>query len=76
MASALAMMIGGANTNTFAFSGSNYLFFHIGSNADEERKRQDEAMERLEAAQAEWNKTRRQRLDFLSEQSQKEQHAI
>ncbi|CAC5369148.1 unnamed protein product [Mytilus coruscus] len=48
MASALAMMFGGAITNAFAFSGSNYLFSHMGSNANEEKKRHDKAIEKLE----------------------------
>ena len=75
MASAVAMMIGGAVTNALAFTGGNYLFSHMGSNADEERKRHDKAMEQLEAAQAKWSKERTQRLDFINEQLQKEHHA-
>ena len=31
MASSILMMLGGAITNAFAFSGSSYLFSHIGS---------------------------------------------
>ncbi|CAC5387162.1 unnamed protein product [Mytilus coruscus] len=75
MASALAMMLGGAITNAFAFSGSNYLFSHMGSNANEEKIRHDKAIEKLEKAQSEWNKKRIQRLDFINEQLQKEHHA-
>ncbi|CAC5423392.1 unnamed protein product [Mytilus coruscus] len=75
MASALAMMLGGAITNAFAFSGSNYLFSHMGSNANEEKIRHDKAIEKLEKAQQEWNKRRTQRLDFINEQLQKEHHA-
>ncbi|CAC5369810.1 unnamed protein product [Mytilus coruscus] len=75
MASALAMMLGGAITNAFAFSGSNYLFSHMGSNANEEKIRHDKAIEKLEKAQADWNKRRIQRLDFINEQLQKEHHA-
>ena len=75
MASAVAMMIGGAITNAFAFSGSNYLFSHMGSHSDEERKRHDKAMEQLEAATTAWNKKRTQRLDFINEQMKKEHHA-
>ncbi|CAC5364332.1 unnamed protein product [Mytilus coruscus] len=47
----LAMMLGGAITNAFAFSGSNYLFSHMGSNANEEKIRHDKAIEKLEKAQ-------------------------
>ena len=76
MASAVVMMIGGAVVNALAFSGSNYLFSHIGSDSDEERKRHDKAMEQLEAAQAKWNKERTQRLDFINEQLRKEHLAV
>ena len=76
MASAVVMMIGGAVTNALAFTGGNYLFSHMGSNADEERKRHDKALEQLEAAQAKWNKERTQRLDFINEQLRKEHHAV
>ena len=75
MASAVAMMIGGAVTNALAFTGGNYLFSHLGKDSDEERKRHDKAMEQLEAAQAKWSKERMQRLDFINEQLQKEHHA-
>ena len=76
MASAVVMMIGGAAVNALAFSGSNYLFSHMGSNADEERKRHDKALEQLAAAQAKWNKERTQRLDFINERLRKEHHAV
>ena len=76
MASAVAMMIGGAVTNALAFTGGNYLFSHLGKDSDEERKRHDKAMEQLEAARAKWSKERTQRLDFINEQLQKEHHAV
>lgn len=76
MASAVAMMVGGAVVNALAFSGSNYLFSHMGSNSDEERKRHDKAMEQLEAATTTWNEKRTQRLDFINEQLKKEHHAV
>ncbi|CAC5393810.1 unnamed protein product [Mytilus coruscus] len=59
----------------YAEIGSNYLFSHMGSNANEEKKRHDKAIEKLEKAQADWNKRRIQRLDFINEQLQKEHHA-
>lgn len=76
MASALAMMLGGAITNAFAFSGSNYLFSHMGSDANEEKIRHDKAIEKLEKATEEWNKRRTQRLDYINEQLKKENHAV
>lgn len=75
MASAVLMMVGGAVVNAFAFSGSNYLFSHMGKDSDEERKRHDKAMEQLEAAQAAWSKKRIERLDFINEQIKKEHHS-
>lgn len=75
MASAIAMMVGGAITNALAFSGSNYLFSHMGSNSDEERERHDKALEKLETETAEWNKQRTERLDFINEQLKSEHHA-
>ena len=75
MASAIAMMIGGAVTNALAFTGGNYLFSHMGSNANEEKIRHDKAIEKLEKAQAEWNKRRIQRLDSLNERLRKEHHS-
>lgn len=76
MGSAVALMVGGAITNALAFSGSNYLFSHMGSNSDEERKRHDKAMEQLESATTAWNEKRTERLDFINEQLKKEHHAL
>ena len=75
MASAVAMMIGGALVNALAFSGSNYLFSKTVSYSGEERERHDKAVEQLESAQVAWNKKRTERLDFINEQMQKEHHA-
>ena len=75
MASAVLMMVGGAVVNAFAFSGSNYLYSHMGKDSDDERKRHDKAMEQLEAAQAAWSKKRIERLDFINEQIKKEHHS-
>lgn len=75
MASAVIMMIGGAAVNALAFSGSNYLFSHMGKNSDEERKRHDKAMEKLQEETTAWNEKRTERLDFINEQMKKERHA-
>ena len=77
MASAVAMMIGGAVVNALAFTGGNFLFSKLGKNqdAEKERERHDKAVEKLEAAQAAWSQKRMQRLDFINEQIQKEHHA-
>ena len=75
MASAEAMTIGGAVVNALAFSGSNYLFSHMGKSDDAKNERHDKAAEQLEAAQTAWNKKRMQRLDFINDQIKKEHHA-
>ena len=75
MASAVAMMVGGAIVNALAFTGGNYLFSKMGSHSDEEKERHDKAVEELETAQVAWNKKRTERLDFINEQMQKEHHA-
>ena len=47
------MLVGGTMVNTLAFSGSNYLFSMLrSSDLNKERKRHDQAVEQLQAAQA------------------------
>ena len=41
MASAVAMMIGGAVVNALAFTGGNFLFSKLGKNQDAEKKERD-----------------------------------
>ena len=49
------MLIRGALTNALAFTGSSYLFHRLSAdNIDAEKKRHDEAIEKLQAAQIEW----------------------
>ena len=62
MATAIAMMIGGAITNPIAFSGSNYLFslFH-NQKADKERIRHDKAMEKYQNDHNEWIESRQKK---------------
>ena len=43
---------------------------------EEERKRHDKAIERLEAAQTEWNQKRLQRIDFINDELRKQNHAL
>lgn len=73
----VAMMIGGAVVNALAFTGGNYLFSKLGhADAHEEMRRHDEAVERLQAAQAEWMRKRTARLDWLNDELQREGHAV
>lgn len=73
----IAMLVGGALVNALAFTGSNYLFTMLrSSDADEERKRHDKAVEQLQAAQAAWSKKRTERLDWISEDLRRQGHAV
>ena len=49
--------------NALTFSWSNYLFSMLrSSDLNEERKRHDQAVEQLQAAQAKWSRKRTERL--------------
>jgi len=73
----IAMMIGGAIVNAVAFSGSNWIFSSLKSTqVDEERLRHDKAVEQLNAAHEAWSKKRTERLDWLNQQLQREQHSL
>ena len=63
--------------NALAFSGSNYLFSMLrSSDLNEERKRHDQAIEQLQAAQAKWSRKRTERLDWISEDLRRQGHAV
>ena len=70
MASAVAMMIGGAVVNALAFTGCHFLSSKLGNTqaAEKEREGHDKAVGQLEAAHAAWGQKRMQRLDFINEQ--------
>ena len=77
MASAIAMMVGGALVNALAFSGSNFAFSMLrDSGVDEERKRHDKALEQLQAAQVDWSRKRTERLDWINEEMRRQGHAV
>ena len=79
MATAIAMMVGGAIVNALAFTGGNYLFSKLGGHDDTaqiEKERHDKAIEQLQAAQAAWSKKRTQRLDWINAEMQRERHAV
>jgi hypothetical protein len=46
------------------------------SGVDEERKRHDQAVEQLQAAQEEWSKKRTQRLDWINKELRRQSHAV
>ena len=75
----IALMIGGALVNAFAFTGGNYLFSMLRGHDEAgriEQARHNEAMERQQAAMSAWSKKRMQRLDWINEQFQREKHAV
>ena len=61
----LLFTVGGAGVNALAFSGTNFLFSRLTDHGEEERKRHDLALEKLQRARDEWNKDRMKRLDFI-----------
>ena len=74
MAGIVAMLFG-AGINALAFSGSNYMFSKLSNHGAGERKRHNEAIEKLEKDRNSWVKERQQRLDFINQQLQRERHA-
>ena len=73
----VALLVGGAVTNALAFSGSNYLFSMLrSSGVDEERKRHDMAVEKLQAAQTKWSRQRAECLDWINEELHRQNHAV
>ena len=55
----IAMMVGGALVNAFAFTGGNYLFSMLRGHDESariEQARHNEAMERQQAAMSAWSK--------------------
>ena len=73
MASAIAMMIGGALTNALAFTGSNFLFSQMSSSA--ERKRHDLATEKLQHERDVWGEERLERIDYINQKLKEQGHA-
>ena len=71
----IVAMIGGALVNSLAFSGSNYMFSKLSNHGVDERKRHNEAIEKLQKDRNSWVKERQQRLDFINQQLQRERHA-
>ena len=62
----LLFTIGGAAVNALAFSGTNFIFSRLTDHGEEERKRHDLALEKLQRARDKWNEDRMKRLDFIN----------
>ena len=52
--------------NALAFSGSNFVFSRLTDHSEEQRKRHDLALEKLQKARDEWNEDQMKRLDFIN----------
>ena len=52
--------------NALAFIGSNFVFSRLTDHGEEEHKRHDLALEKLQRARNEWNKDRMKQLDFIN----------
>ena len=50
--------IGGAVVNALPFSGTNFVFSRLTDHGEEERKRHDLALEKLQMARDIWNENR------------------
>ena len=67
----LLFTIGGSLVNALAFSGTNFVFSTLTNHGEEERKRRELALKRLQSARDEWNKDRIKRLDFINKRLRK-----
>ena len=62
----LLFTISGAVVNALAFSGTNFVFSRLIDHGEEECKRLDLALERLQRARDEWDQNRLKRLDLIN----------
>ena len=71
----LLFSIGGDVVNPLAFSGTNFVFSRLMDNGEEERKRYDLALKKLQRARDEWNKDRTKWLDFINKRLHEQNRA-
>ena len=71
----LLFTIGGAVVNALAFSRSNFVYSRLTDHGEEERKRHDLAIEKLQKARDQWNEDRMKRLDFINKRLPKKNEA-
>ena len=62
----LLFTIGGAVVNALAFSRTNFVYSRLTDHGEEERKRHDLAIEKLQKARDQWNEDPMKRLDFIN----------
>ena len=66
---------GGAVVNVLAFSGTNFVFSGLTDHGEEERKRYDLALKRIQRARDEWNKVRIKQLGFINKRLREKNEA-
>ena len=76
MATAVAMMVGGAILNATTFVGGSYLARYLsGSNNDAERKRHDKALEKYQRDYEAYHEKRNKLLDWYAEKMKMKRQA-
>ena len=75
MAGIVAMLFGAGINSSRVFRQSNYMFSKLSNHGAGERKRHNQAVEKLQKDRNSWVKERQQRLDFINQQLQRERHA-
>ena len=67
--------VGGAVVNALAFSGTNFVCSRLTDHSEEERKRHDLALEKLQMARDKWNENQMKGLDFINKRLRQVQAA-
>ena len=71
----LLFTISGAVVNALAFSGTNFVFSRLIDHGEEECKRLDLALERLQRARDEWDQNRLKPLDLINKRLREKNEA-
>ena len=61
--------------NSLAFSGTNFVFSRLTDHDEEERKRHDLVLEKLQKARDKWNEDQMKRIDFINKSLREAQAA-
>ena len=62
----LLFTVGAAVVNALAFSATNFVLSRLTGHGEEEHKRHELALEKLQRARDEWNEDRMKRIDFIN----------
>ena len=71
----LLFTVGGVVFNALAFSGTNFVFSRLMDHDEEELKKHDLVIERLQRARDEWNEDRMKRVDFINKRLREKNEA-